>query len=66
MHERTLLELLEERILLSGALETGFGDFGVAPGRLVASALISTTDARSEIGPIIGAVDLLDMTPSIS
>ncbi len=61
MHERTLFEALENRILFSASLETGFGDVGVDPGRLVASALISTADAGAEISPVLGAVDLLDI-----
>ena len=61
MHERTLFEALEERILRSASLETGFDDLGVDPGRLVASALIIAGDAGAEIGPVLGAVDLLDI-----
>ncbi len=61
MNERTLFEALENRILFSASLETGFGDLGLDPGAIVTSTLISAGDTGAEIGPIIGAVDLLDL-----
>jgi len=66
MHEHALFELLEDRILFSGTLETGFGDFGVDPGRLVASSLVTAENTQTENGPLLGGVDLLDITADYS
>ncbi|MDP6543926.1 MAG: LEPR-XLL domain-containing protein [Phycisphaerae bacterium] len=65
MHEHTLFEVLEERILLSGSLNVvgaAFFDLGDDAETLTANALVNVGNSRPEIGPILGGVDLLDLT----
>ncbi|MDP6545038.1 MAG: LEPR-XLL domain-containing protein [Phycisphaerae bacterium] len=62
MRQHTLFEVLEQRILMSGTLETGLAELGVDPSGILLSTLPTASSSRVEFGPVLGGVDLLNIT----
>lgn len=47
---------------MSGTLETGLAELGVDPSGILLSTLPTASSSRVEFGPVLGGVDLLNIT----